>query len=97
MSLLANGFLLLGQEFDEQSPAMFRLLWPCHFGAPGAHVGSRGEALSKVRRPKPESRSGLGWAGGYAKTTVGSFGIYSAYLAFTLTSFFILLDIIIYI
>ena len=54
MSLLANGFLLLGQEFDEQPPAMFRLLWPCYFGAPGAPMGSRGEALSKVRRPKPE-------------------------------------------
>jgi hypothetical protein len=51
MSLLANEFLLLGQEFDEQSPAMFCLLWRCHFGAP---VGSRGEALSEVRRPKPE-------------------------------------------
>jgi hypothetical protein len=51
MSLLANGFLLLGQEFDEQSPAMFCLLWPYHFGAP---MGSRGEALSEVRRPKPE-------------------------------------------
>ena len=54
MSLLANGFLLLGQEFNEEPPAMFCLLWPCHFCAPGAPVGSRGEALSKVRRPKPE-------------------------------------------
>jgi len=54
MSLLADDFFLLGQEFDEQSPAMFRLLWPCHFSAPGAPVGSRGEALSKVRRLKPE-------------------------------------------
>jgi hypothetical protein len=54
MSLLANGFLLLGQEFDEKTSAMFCLLWPCHFGAPGAPVGSRGEALSEVRRPKPE-------------------------------------------
>jgi hypothetical protein len=51
MSLLANDFLLLGQEFDEQPSAMFCLLRPCHFGAP---MGSRGEALSKVRRPKPE-------------------------------------------
>ena len=51
MSLLANDFLLLGQEFDEQPSAMFGQLWPCHFGAP---VGSRGKALSKVRRPKPE-------------------------------------------
>ena len=51
MSLLANGFLLLGQELDEQPSAMFCLLWPCHFGSP---MGSRGEALSKVRRPKPE-------------------------------------------
>jgi hypothetical protein len=51
MSLLANDFLLLGQEFDEQPSAMLGQLWPCHFGAP---VGSRGKALSKVRRPKPE-------------------------------------------
>jgi hypothetical protein len=51
MSLLANSFLLLGQEFDEQPPAMFCLLWPCYFGAP---MGSRGETLSKVRRPKSE-------------------------------------------
>jgi len=51
MSLLANGFLLLGHEFDEKTSAMFCLLWPYHFGAP---MGSRGEALSKVRRPKPE-------------------------------------------
>jgi hypothetical protein len=51
MSLLANEILLLGQEFDEYPPAMFGQLWPCHFGVP---MGSRGEALSKVRKPKPE-------------------------------------------
>jgi hypothetical protein len=51
MSLLANDFLLLGQEFDEQPSSMFGQFWPGHFGAP---MGYRGEALSKVRRPKPE-------------------------------------------
>jgi len=95
MSLLANGFLLLDKSLM-RTPAMFCLLWPCHFCAPGAPVGSWGEALSKVRRPNPSSEADWVGAGGYAKTTAGSFGIYSAYLAFTITRFFILFIMLLY-
>jgi hypothetical protein len=46
--------------------------------------------------PNPSSEADWVGAGGYTKTTAGSFGISSAYLAFTITRFFIPFDILLY-
>jgi hypothetical protein len=43
-----------------------------------------------------DSRNTAAGAGGYTKTTAGSFGISSAYLAFTITRFFIPFNILLY-
>ena len=54
-SLLANDFLLLGQELDEQPTAMFRQLWPYHIGAPMGYRGDSPErdaqAQTRVAQP----------------------------------------------